>query len=444
MEVSGGGLWHELTQAAARLSWRSVRFETSWPTAHIGLVWAAVLVAVAMPFPAFGWPLPERAVPIMWLLLGGAAVVAAIVARVSWPLALLFCWAIWRAKIMQFPMRALQLLLLVAMVGLMYAVARDLPRRSALIVAWAIVVGMVYEGVFGYLNLWRIYPWMQYIQPDQAGRSMGFLTHPNYWGSFMALGLPVLWSLLGFLPALAVLAMIAGSYSGGPVISALVGSLVLVWPELGKKMRYAVIVGATAVTSVVMTVHEWRLSGRREVWAAIWPELMRYPFIGQGLGSWRVWADHYNFKLAQKSGHPEVFATLQAHNEPYQLWFELGLIGLALAVLWVWQASRASWQAYTLHNEPIYRQSWWMPGRIPLERAWVAVLVTACVNSLGSPTFHLPGQAALAVFALAQVQALAAVAPPSSARLWRMEAPQMNESLTRAARRQRTRAQKVA
>jgi len=53
--------------------------------------------------------------------------------------------------------------------------------------------------------------------------------------------------------------------------------------------------------------------------------------------------------------------------------------------------------------------AWWKPGRVPLERAWVAVLAVAAVNALGSPLMHLPGQAAIVVFALARVQACAAL-----------------------------------
>ena len=45
-----------------------------------------------------------------------------------------------------------------------------------------------------------------------------------------------------------------------------------------------------------------------------------------------------------------------------------------------------------------------------LERAWVAILAVAGINALGSPVFHLPAQAALILFALARVQALAAEA----------------------------------
>jgi len=99
------------------------------------------------------------------------------------------------------------------------------------------------------------------------------------------------------------------------------------------------------------------------------------------------------------------FITLQAHNEPYQLLFELGVIGVVIALLWVLQASVSSWVIWK--SAPVARipGPWYLWGRVPLERAWVAVLVTALVNMLGSPTFHLPGQAIVILFALARAQA---------------------------------------
>ena len=97
---------------------------------------------------------------------------------------------------------------------------------------------------------------------------------------------------------------------------------------------------------------------------------------------------------------------MQTHNEPYQLWFELGLIGLFLAALWAVQAIAASWIVWHASERPTVR--WWAPGRVPLERAFVGVLAVGAVNMLGSPTFHLPAQAAFMLFALGRTQAHAA------------------------------------
>ena len=390
--------------------------------------------------------MPERAVPIAAILAAGGVCLAGRVASVSWPLAALLVWAgvraFWNglsvdpmslranAVVMEAArVRPLQILVLLSFAAMLYVAARHMPRTATLrlgllrvtvdpvrCAAWALAGGVLYEALFGYLNIWKVYPWMTFIQADQVGRPMGFLTHPNYWGSFVAIGLPVVWSLCGLLPAVAIAAMIITSYSAGPAVAVAVGVALLLWPHLSRRWRYGLIASASGIVSAVITVHEWRLSGRWENWAAAWPELARYPIIGQGLGSWRIWADNVNTKLSQASGRPEAWATLQAHNEPYQLWFELGLIGLFLVGLWVLQAGLASWVTWTadesrdaLLRSP--RPAWWQPGFITLDQAWVAVLVTAGVNSLASPTFHLPGQAAMVLFALARIQA-------SAARVW--------------------------
>ena len=423
-----------------------------WPEAprRVPWVWLGLGVLLAAPFPIFGWVLPERAVPIAWLLVGGAAVLLAHVARVSWPLAALIAWAVVRAGMMQFPLRALQVLLLFSLAALLYAAARDLSPPARRAVSWAFVIGLGWEFLLGLFNLFGTYPGMAWIDPQYFGKPMGFLTHVNYYGSFLALGLPLAWALLGLPAALAVYLMILATVSGGPVIAASAGVLFLVWPELGRRTRFGVAAVLGGAITMVMTLHEWRLSGRREVWMANLPEFLRYPLTGQGLGSWRIWADHYNEKatLAKwaqaglsaaqcntppvpEACRPVVFATLQAHNEPYQLAFELGLIGLVLGALFAWQACHASARLLRA-TAGVGEAPWWGPGRLPLERAWIGMLVVAGVNMLGSPLFHLPAQAGMALFALACVQAAGATEGQTSPVAY---APEIGRAKPRSQRR---------
>ena len=400
----------------------------------------------------------ERAVPILWMVAAGIILACARIARASIPLALLILWAGLRAMYHSFPLRSLQVLLLFLMAGLLYAAARDLSDRHARIVGLAILVGVGYEWGLGLLNAFRIYPFMAWISPEHVGKGMGFLTHPNYWGSFMALGLPLVWAYLGIPAAALVFILILKTVSPGPVICAAVGAAVMAWPLFGRAVRFLVVaVGAGSIVGT-LTLHEWRLSGRSEVWSVALPEIMRWPVLGQGLGQWRQWAEDYNRELGK------FFVTLQAHNEPLQLWFELGVIGLLIATLWVAQgvlAARVVWRAAPAAVLPAPEDLWrsihrskeipaiWLwiglaalggiaiwglasgvplwsfwfyafwfvaglgvagvmqikVGRAPLERAWVAMVAVAAVNSLGSPLFHLMPQAAVALFALARVQA---------------------------------------
>ena len=81
---------------------------------------------------------------------------------------------------------------------------------------------------------------------------------------------------------------------------------------------------------------------------------------------------------------------------------------MVLVGLWAfqaWLAAKTVWQAAPAATLP---GPWWAWGRAPLERAWPAVVAVAVVNSFGSPIFHLPAQAMVAMLALARMQADAA------------------------------------
>lgn len=387
-------------------TWGNASFEWSEGQVWLGRLWIPLAALLLMPFPAFGWPIPERAMPIAWILAVGAIVACGRIARASIPFALLIVWAGVRAAYHAFPMRTLQVLALVLMAGMLYVAARDLPDRFARFTAWALIVGLAWEWVIGALNAMGYYPWMAWVHPDHISKPMAFLTHPNYFGSIMALGLPIVWALLGIPAAILVFVLILKTISGGPVIAAAAGALVMGWPLLGKRLRWLVAgIGVASVVGV-MTLHEWRLSGRAEVWLlALKNEILRWPVTGQGLGQWRTWAEDWNRANYAPAAGKTFMVTLQAHSEPLQLWFELGLIGVILAGLWGLQAFLAAKQVWRAAPAAMIPSPWFQWGRAPLERAWVAVLAVAAVNMLGSPTFHLPGQAAITLLALARVQA---------------------------------------
>ena len=291
--------------------------------------------------------------------------------------------------------------------GMLYVAAREAPDGIARWVAWAFVAGASYEGLMGGLNALGLYPGMAWVAVEHIGKPMGALTHPNYWGSWMALSLPLVWALCGVPAAVVAYLLILKTVSAGPVLTASLAGLVMAWPLLGRRVRWALVGAATAASAWILTLHEWRLSGRWEIWETAWADLMRWPWplIGEGLGGWRVWADDRNLANYKPWEGKHFLTTLQAHNEPFQLWFELGLVGLALAALLlvqVWRASREVWKAAPTGR---IRGPLLLWGRAPLERAWVAVLAGAVLNAFGSPTFHLPAQAAIVLFALARVHA---------------------------------------
>ena len=387
------------------------------PAQRIAWIWVFLAVAIAAPFPAFGWPMPERAVPILWLLLGGAATLIALVCRVSTPFAALIGWSILRAGYHAFPERSLKVLLLVVMVAMLYVVARDASDRVARMVAVGFCIGAAWEGLLGLVNAFGVYPWMAVVIAEHVGKPMGFLTHPNYWGSFMALLLPVVWAVAGIPAAAIVYLLILKTVSVTPVLTATAGILVMAWPLFNRRIRYAVAGTGLAGVLGTLVLHEFRLSGRTEVWRLAVPEILRWPVLGQGLGQWRQWAEDWDRVNYVPQAGKNFLVTLQAHNEPYQLLFELGLIGVILGTLWVAQAGLAAYRVWKAAPAAMIPGPWYAWGRAPLERAWIAVVAAALVNSLGSPVFHLPGQAAIIVFALARMQADAEALTPSAAQV---------------------------
>ena len=385
------------------------------PSQRIAWIWAFLAVAIATPFPIFGFPMPERAVPIMWLMLAGVATIIALVARVSIPFAALIGWSVIRAAYHAFPERSLKVLLLVSMVALLYVVARDASDRIARMVAVGFCIGAGWEALLGLVNAFGAYPWMSMVVAEHVGKPMGFLTHPNYYGSFMALLIPIVWSVCGIPAAVVVYCLILKTVSVTPVLSATAGMLVMAWPLFSRRIRYGIAGAGVVGVLGTLILHEFRLSGRTEVWKMAFPEILRWPILGQGLGQWRVWAedwDRVNY-IPQQGKH--FLVTLQAHNEPYQLLFELGLIGVILGALWVAQAGLAAFRVWKAAPAAMIPGPWYAWGRAPLERAWIAVVATALVNSLGSPVFHLPGQAAIIIFALARMQADAEALTPTVA-----------------------------
>src|SRR2546422_81829 len=385
------------------------------------------MVGLALPVPFSGIPvLPERGAAIAYLLVAGAVVLYTWIGRrASWPVATLLLYSLGRVLLMGVPFRSLQLLLLLTLAGVLYVDAVGLTLRAARRVAWALVLAAGIQGVLGILNLAKLHPspyvlgwplaWLGVpILEGQAtlireflGHPMGWLTHPNFWGAYMALALPIVYALLGRWAALIALALTASTGNIGPIVSASAGLAVMAWRDLAPRLRPAFVLGCLTVSIIVSAHHLDRnhshgdttlstvTTGRTTVWAAAWPLARAHWLVGNGLGSWRPWAEQYNTEKKTPGG-----ATLQAHNEPYQLSFELGLVGMALAAWWLWHLGLGA-RALFWYTEPVHG----VAIVDTIEWAWVGVVVVALVNALGSPTFHMPQQAGVALFAAARLEA---------------------------------------
>jgi O-antigen ligase len=389
-------------------------------------LWVVLMIMMAIPIPVKGMPMPERGAPILYLIVAGVVLMLLKVSKTSVPLAVLLAYTFAHVMLSGYPLRGIQILLLMLMAGVLYIEAAALSAKWSTRVAWALVVGAALQGVLGIVNILHIFPsptapalllryigidpmvvfknldaapWLTLASRDYLGRPMGWLTHPNYWGSYMALAVPVGYALMGRWVGLGIFAFVLVSTSIAPVLAAAVGLAVMAWRDLPRLQRpLLILAGLLIVVSVVATHVTPRLdggkaltvetltAGRTNVWAAAWPNLIEHPIIGNGVGSWRMWAVEYN-----KVHNVPAFATLQAHNEALQLLFEMGLLGVG-AALW--------WAMSLLHG----MKALWARAS-PLDLMWIGVLAVALVNSFGSPTFHLPAQAAVALFAAARLEA---------------------------------------
>ena len=393
----------------------------AWPA-----LWVVLMVMLAIPIPLRGIPMPERGVPILYLVVAGTVLILIHIARTSLPLALLLGYTLFWVLTSGFPVRGVQILVLMVLGALLYIEASRLTASWVRRVAWAFIVGSILQVVLGLINMLHVFPspttpalalrwigvdpmpvfkffdagpWLSLMTTEFLGRPMGWLTHPNFWGSYVALAVPVVYVVLGRWWGLGAFSVVSLSMSVGPVSAAAAGLVVIAWRDLPKVLRPTLVTVACLAVFLVTYAHVTpRLegqkpltlstlsSGRTAVWDAAWPTIKEHPIVGNGIGSWRLWANEYNRTTAQPT-----FATLQAHNELLQFVFEWGLIGLAFVGWWLWQLSR--WA----------RAVWAQTAAEGV--MWVAVAAVAVVNSFVSPTFHLPAQAAIALFAAGRLEA---------------------------------------
>jgi hypothetical protein len=386
-----------------------------WPA-----VWVGLLGSLALPLPFNLALVPERGAIIAYMLVAAGLLLLRWVGRASWPVALFLGWTLAHVLWAGVPIRGFQVLFVLVMAALLYVEAAALSEVAATRCAWALVVGVAIQGILGGMNLFEFYPspnvlgdplrWLGVTTSQGTptllkafvGKPMGWLTHPNFWGAYLALGVPVVYALGGRWWALLVVAGTVATGNIGPVVSGAAGLALMSWRDLPSSWRP--VMGAALVVLIVAvsvqhiqrpdshgdTLLSTATSGRTAVWANAWPDLRQHWVVGNGPGSWRLWSIVVN-EQAQKAGAIGSPVTMQAHNEPLQLWFEFGLVGVALVGWWVWRLSRGAWVLMGTGQDR--------------DLMWVGVAIVAAVNSLGSPTFHMPQQAIVALFAAGRLHA---------------------------------------
>ena len=249
------------------------------------------------------------------------------------------------------------------------------------------------------------YPF-QLVREGFLGLPTGLFPHPNEFGVFLVLVLPLLawavgsgwlrWGLLG------VGATLIGLSQARIALAAL---LILALGGLRPAWRWPVaLVGSLGAMGAGWWLlpgasPPFTLGGRLPVWWAAWDWLWaRDPVWGIGWGLWKVWALWPNGPVWTGSprhglpGQARMSAWwTEAQGEPMQLVFELGIVGLAVGLWWAISAGREGWGVFR-HGDG-------------LGRAWVLVLIGAGVCLWMAPVFRTPQTAVLVLFALGRVRA---------------------------------------
>ncbi len=139
-------------------------------------------------------------------------------------------------------------------------------------------------------------------------------------------------------------------------------------------------------------------SQRQPVFLLTWQMIEQQPMVGGGLGSFAH--DFFFFKIDTVSGQPfEVLnrggSFQQAHNEYLQIWAELGIIGmllaLGLAMLLLWRALR---QAFTTKDR---EHSYWLAVQS-------LALMFVLISCLAFFPLHVTSAAAVVVLVLASLR----------------------------------------
>src|SRR3990167_7578361 len=121
-----------------------------------GALWVVLMAMLAVPIPLRGILMPERGMPIVYLIVAAALLLFIRISRASVPLALLLAYTLGHVIATGNQLRAIQLLLLMALCGLLFLEASALPVRVAMRFSSALVAGAGLQGVLGLLNMFAI------------------------------------------------------------------------------------------------------------------------------------------------------------------------------------------------------------------------------------------------------------------------------------------------
>lgn len=385
------------------------------------IVFGVLAILLALVPPPLGLPGmralggPQHAWSLYALAGAGVAAVLVLIARACLPLAVLVAWMALRAVQIGAPRRTLEVLGWTVGAALAVWLLRAWQGFRCW-AALALLLGGLINASLGILNLFGIY-WPVALKAHavdyHAHRPTGLLGHPNHWGLYLALTLPLVdllaqglrddvprlrrWirpALVGTWAGLILLSLSAAATGAAAVVL-----VVLAWPSLSRRARAAVPVAAVLVVLALAFLRPSGdlLGGRGPYWvlaARTWWE--NAPVLGIGPGTYRAWALWEDGPIAR--GVPGLlvgqwqfrYSQTEAFSEPLQLGFELGLVGFALG----------GWLFATGARDVVHA----VCTGCRRERAWALVLLVAMLALWVASPFHHGALTLPVVIALAYVR----------------------------------------
>jgi len=364
-------------------------------------MWAGLIVTSALPLPiSFSLNFdPLQHLPLVLLWLFGGIALALFLWRIEPWLCLPVVWSAVKAILLGLPPRSIEVLGLLVLSAILYGLALEMKSSTERMVAHGILLAAGVNAVLGVLNIVGIYPGL-IVKEGFMYWPVGLLSHPNYWGLYLAMAYPVAWALLGErLNGAQILyftvvwyALIFSSRSRLPVLVSLI-PLFVIW--MRGRSRQLVAVSGVGMLAGILLVRDWSstltLGGRVRPWVLGLSEWWTVaPWTGIGPGMWRNWVLWPEGVMVQTYGASSAVFT-EAFNEPLQVLFELGLIGV---IVWGLFAARC------LLDATVAVQS---DDRI--QQAWGMVVLMAGVAMWLTNLFHWPAQAMIVLFAAARIRA---------------------------------------
>lgn len=396
-----------------------------------GLGWALLLVllvsAPPISMPGTHGVDPMASWPVLVFFAAGALAIGAWLWEVSGPLALMWGWAVGTTIAAGAQVHSV-IPCAYLLAGLV--LYRRLVSAPAVVVdRWirrGLIAALVVTAAIGTLNVAGIVPtvtvqqvvlplWI--INPRAAGKPHGMLTHPNDFALFVTLALPVLiaWIVASrrwrrgaaCLLLLVLVGLLVKSETRAAAAGLVAAALALFAVRGARGVWVGAVAASGALLAAMVAFAPYLLStlgGRTPAWTlgfdAAWTGYAwnwAGPWFGGGLGAWARWAAHPFMPI--RAGAPWIpwieqgawwSWWIEAFNEYLQIQFELGLVGLVLAVMVLAQALG---DAYALRASPA--------GLM-----WGAVIIIGAVAAGLHPILHRPALSVVLIVAAARLRSM--------------------------------------